>query len=80
MSRYLDSMRTRLEKLTDKIRPLEQERNDLLEAIAIFEKKEEATGSANPPATPADSSEQTSEKSTGSRTLKDILTKHTQQA
>ena len=40
MSRYLDAMRTRLEKIRDKLHPLQQEEQDLIEAISIFEKKE----------------------------------------
>ena len=42
MSRYLDAMRTRLEKIRDKLHPLQQEEQDLIEAISIFEKKEAA--------------------------------------
>ena len=51
MSRILESMKTRVAKLTAKIKPLIEEVNNLNEAIKLLEKQETITP---PPASPTE--------------------------
>lgn len=43
MSRILDSMKTRIDKIDAKIKPLIEEKENLMQAISILEKQQEVT-------------------------------------
>jgi hypothetical protein len=48
MSRILDSMKTRVEKINAKIKPLQEERDNMLQAIKLLESAQTVTLPAAP--------------------------------